>query len=153
MRRKRESQEQFWITTTTTNGGVDTADVMLRSYSTEAASRRWHLAAFFNLLNIVALNIHIIPKNISLSGQNRHKFSIKFGKELCGPEWSRRNKVPHLLQLKRVRAAGDEHLPLNKRTNCRTCRSNITRTKCGNCSHYVCSKCSTPICKEYVKLE
>ena len=34
----------------TTNGGVDTADEMLRCYSTKATSRRWTLAAFFNLL-------------------------------------------------------------------------------------------------------
>ena len=31
-------------------GGIVTADEMLRSYSTKASSRRWPLAAFFNLL-------------------------------------------------------------------------------------------------------
>ena len=33
-----------------TKRGVDTADEMLRGYSTKSASRRWPLAAFFNLL-------------------------------------------------------------------------------------------------------
>ena len=37
--------------------GVDTADEMLPSYSTKTSSRRWPLAAFFNLLDIVSLNI------------------------------------------------------------------------------------------------
>ena len=41
-------------------GGVDTVDEMLRSYFTKAASRRWPLAAFFNLINIKALNVYVI---------------------------------------------------------------------------------------------
>ena len=34
-----------------TKGGVDTADEMLRCYSTRVASRRWPFGAFFNLLD------------------------------------------------------------------------------------------------------
>ena len=81
-------------------GGVDTADEMLRSYSTKASSRRWTLAAFFNLVNIVSLNTYIIHGNISLSGQNRRQFSIKLGEELCASERSGRHEMPHLLRLK-----------------------------------------------------
>ena len=51
--------------------GVDTANKMLRSYSTKVLSRRWPLAAFFNLQNIVSLNTYIKHTDISLSGQNR----------------------------------------------------------------------------------
>ena len=36
-------------------GDVDTADEMLRSYSIKPASRRWSLAAFFNLLDILLM--------------------------------------------------------------------------------------------------
>ena len=43
---------------------VDTADEMLRSYSIKVSSRRWPLAAFFNLLDIVSLNTHLICKDI-----------------------------------------------------------------------------------------
>ena len=55
-------------------GGVDTADEMLRSYSTEASFRRWPLAAFFNLLDIVSLYTYVICKDITLSAQNRRNF-------------------------------------------------------------------------------
>ena len=78
-------------------GGVDTADEMLRSYSSKASSRRWPLAAFFNLLDIVSLNTYLICKDITLSAQNRRQFLIKLGKELCASERSRRHEMPHLL--------------------------------------------------------
>ena len=78
-------------------GGVDTADEMLRSYSSKASSRRWPLAAFFNLLGIVSLNTYLICKDITLSAQNRRQFLIKLGEELCASERSRRHEMPHLL--------------------------------------------------------
>ena len=81
-------------------GGVDTADEMLWSYSTKASSRRWPLAAFFNLLDIVSLNTYVICKDITLFAQNRCQFLIKLGKELCASERRRRNEMPHLLRLK-----------------------------------------------------
>ena len=50
-----------------TKGGVDTADEMLRGYSTKSASRRWPLAVFFNLIDIVALNAFIICSDSGIS--------------------------------------------------------------------------------------
>ena len=133
-------------------GGVDTADEMLRSYSTKASSRRWPLAAFFKM-DIVSLNTYVICKDITLSAQIRGKFLIMLGEELCASERSRRHEMPHLLQLKRVHVGADEDVPPSKRAKCRICNSNKTRTKCGNCSRYVCSICSTPMCKECINLE
>ena len=80
--------------------GVDTADEMLRTYSTKVASRSWPLVTFFNLLNITALITFIIYANISISICTRHTFIIKLGKSLCSAEKSRRQKTPHLLRLK-----------------------------------------------------
>ena len=120
------------------NGEVDTSDEILRSYSTKASFKAWPLAVFFNLLNIVSLNTRIIYKDISLSGQNRHQFSIKLGEELCASERGRRHEMSHLLRLKRVCDRSDEDIPPNKRTKCRICNSNKTCTNCGNGSPYVC---------------
>ena len=128
--------------------GVDTADKMLRSYSTKASSRKWTLAAFFNLLDIVLLNTYNICKDISLCGQNLGQFLIKLGEKLCVSERNRRHEMPHLLRLKRVRNGGDEDLAPNKRTKCGICNFNKTRTKCENCSRYVCGILSTPMRKE-----
>ena len=134
-------------------GGVDTANEMLRSYSSKASSRRWPLAAFFNLLDIVSLNMYLICKDITLSAQNRRQFLIKLGEELCASERSRRHEMPHLLRFKPIRDRADEDLPPTKRTKCSICNSNKTRTKCGNCSRYVCGTCSTPMCKDCINLE
>ena len=60
-------------------GRFDTTNEMLRSYSTKASSRKWPLAAFFNLLDIASLNTYIIYENISLSNENRRQFLIKLG--------------------------------------------------------------------------
>ena len=133
--------------------GVDTADEMLRSYSTKASSRRWPLAAFFNLLDVESLNTYIIYKDISLSGQSRRQFLMKLGEELCASKRSCRHEMPNLLRLKRICDRGDEDLSPNKRTKRRICNSNKTGTNCGNRSCYVCGTCSTPMCKECITLE
>jgi len=42
-----------------TKGGVDTADKMLRTYSTKCMTRRWPVAVFSNVLDISALDAYI----------------------------------------------------------------------------------------------
>ena len=54
-----------------TKEGVDTADEMLRGYSTKAASRRWPLAAFFNLLYKVCFNAYVICKDVGIENVSR----------------------------------------------------------------------------------
>ena len=51
-----------------TKGEVDTADKMLRTYSTKAASQRSSLATFFNLMDITILDTYIICENTTLPG-------------------------------------------------------------------------------------
>ena len=43
--------------------GVDTADQMLRGYSVKSATRRWPIAAFFNLVDMVALTLMLSHGN------------------------------------------------------------------------------------------
>ena len=74
-----------------TKGGVDTADEMLRGYSTKSASRRWPLAVFFNLIDIVALNAFIICSDSGISQNNRREFLLSLGEELCNTS---RTEVP-----------------------------------------------------------
>ena len=129
-----------------TKGGLDTADEMLRTYSTKAASRRWPLAAFFNLVDITALDTNIICADISISTCSRCDFLIKLGESLCSAERSRRQKAQYILRLKRIRQGEDEDLPPSKQTKCRLCQSNKTKVKCANCLLFVCGKCSAQVC-------
>ena len=43
-----------------TKGGVDTLDQMARGYSTKRMTRRWLMVVFFNIIDISAINTHII---------------------------------------------------------------------------------------------
>ena len=102
---------------------------MLRSYSTKVSSiRRWPLAAFFNLLDIVSLNTYVICKDITLSAQNRRQFLIKLEEELCPSERSRQHEMTHLLRLKQVRDGANENLPPSKRTMLLLCLRYILNT-------------------------
>lgn len=131
-----------------TKGGVDNADEMLRSYSTKAASRRWPLAAFFNLLDIVCLDSFIIAHDLGMVAGNRRNFLIQLGEILCAAERQRRASIYPPLSLTRLEQAQNPDLTENRRTSCRLCHKNKTRIYCYNCKKYVCGTCSENVCKE-----
>lgn len=130
-------------------GGVDTADQMLRSYSTKSASRRWPLAAFFNLLDIVCLNSYIIAVDCGMTKGNRRDFLIHLGEKLCFKERSRRAKpiLEHLDDTCKLKPCVPV-LPPGKRTTCRKCQKNKTRDACCSCGVFVCGSCAKLICKD-----
>ena len=70
----------------TSKGEVDTADEMLRAYSTKATSRRWLLAVFFNLLDIAALDAYVICKDLQITTKRKVNFIIKLAEKLCSAE-------------------------------------------------------------------
>lgn len=128
-----------------TKGGVDTADEMLRGYSTKAASRRWPLAVFFNLIDIVALNTFIICSDSGITQKSRREFLISLGEDLCAASAKEvsRGMIPS--------GSGDDihqessHISL-KRTTCRQCRTNKTRSACKKCSKFICGPCANTVC-------
>ena len=77
-----------------TKGGVDTADDMIRGYSTKAASRRWPLAAFFNLLDIVCLDAYVICKGVGIENVSRRCFILQLGEALCDAERKPKDENP-----------------------------------------------------------
>ena len=80
-----------------TKGGVDTANEMLRGYSTKTASRRWPLSSFFNLLDIVCLDAYVICKDVGIENIFRRDFLLQLGEALCDAEHKRR--TPSILRL------------------------------------------------------
>ena len=44
--------------------GVDSVNQMAKKYSTKAGSRRWPVAVFFNILDLAAINAHIVYKEV-----------------------------------------------------------------------------------------
>lgn len=128
-----------------TKGGVDTADEMLRGYSTKSATRRWPLAVFFNLIDIVALNTFVICSDSGITRKRRRDFLISLGEELCNASATEvsRGMMPS--------SSGDDvdkgmcRTSL-KRTTCRQCQTNKTRSTCKKCSKFICGTCANTVC-------
>ena len=129
-----------------TKGGVDTADEMLRGYSTTAASRRWPLAAFFNLLDIACLDAYVICKDVGIKNVSQKCFLLQLGEVLFDAERKRRKHSILRLSAAVGNHNGDAELPEKKRTSCRSCQRHKTRMRCENCKVYVCGTCSKSVC-------
>lgn len=134
-------------------GGVDTADQMLRCYSTKCASRRWTLSAFFNLLDIVCLDAYIIAVACGMCEKNRRKFLLHLGETLCQKERKRRSisesQKPLPIKIRVIeRTENKENAKLQSRTSCRMCQKNKTRESCHSCNTFVCGTCSKLVCKK-----
>ena len=128
-----------------TKGGIETADVMLRGYSTKEASRRWPLAAFFNLLDIVCLDVFVICKVVGIENVSRRCFILHLGEALRDAESKRRK--PSILRLSAAveNHSDDAELPEKKQTSCSSCQKNKTHVRCKNCKDFVCGTCSKPV--------
>lgn len=125
-----------------TKGGVDTADQMLRMYTTKRMTRRWPMAIFYNMIDISALNAFIvwISLNPEWEKQTRHKrrlFLLELGKSLI-----RQSSV----DIDNGRSPTPIREPPKKRVRCSYC----PRDKDRKCST-VCTKCGKNICKEHSK--
>jgi hypothetical protein len=73
-----------------TKGGVDTLDQMCATYTTGRSTRRWPTAAFFCLLDIMAVNAYIVYKHFASrhtpepnESKLRREFLHKLGEDLA----------------------------------------------------------------------
>ena len=66
--------------------GVDAMDNMLRMYSVKAATRRWPVAVFYDMMDKAALNAHVLYKEATGSSISRKKFILELAKSLCARE-------------------------------------------------------------------
>ena len=124
---------------------------MPQCYSTKAASRRWPLAAFFSLLDIISLDSFAIARDIGMTRSNRRHFLIQLGEIFCTAGRHKRAAASQPLQFaqqastrKGIAAAA---LPAGKRTACGYCQKNKTRSQCSNCTTHVCGSCSKLVYK------
>lgn len=129
-----------------TKYGVDKADEMLKEYSSKAASRRWPLYVFFNMVDICCLNAFIIAKDTQLSQTSRRNFYFALSKQLCKAHIDRRQgqQLPPLQRRQGDAAGHNENLP--RRTTCRRCHKNKTKITCAVCNVYCCGTCSSQVC-------
>ena len=120
-----------------TKCGADAADQMLRLYSTKAATRRWPLSVFYNLIDIVVLNASIIAKDLQFTNiRNRREFICAFIRKVCTSSTAIQSQ-PSLRSNESI----------EKRVRCQVCKTNKTKTKCQTCKKIVCGSCSIQLCK------
>ena len=125
--------------------GVDIMDSMLRLYSCKAASRRWPMGTFYDLLDKAALNSWILYNEaiVQPSKTTRRQFIITLAQELCEEMISKRAVSRISFQ-----TFGTQLSNMNmKRCLCAAqgCK-NKTSTSCIDCKKKVCGNHSTKIC-------
>lgn len=121
---------------------VDILDMKRAVYSSNRRTRRWPLAVFYRLLNIVSVNSYILFMSYSGSPViTRFQFVKDLAISLVTPHLRRRLEIPNLrrevqLSIKKVlgnneeapaRAAGIPCDKMNKRKTCRKCPSSRER--------------------------
>ena len=63
--------------------GVDIVDQMAKNYTVNAASQRWLVKYFFNILNLAAINAYILYKKLTGARITRRRFLLQLVEELC----------------------------------------------------------------------
>lgn len=79
-----------------TKSGVDKLDQMCKSYSAQRKTRRWPLALFYGLLNIIGINSMVIFNEATKIKQTRRKYLQTLGFSLIKPHMERRRQWPTL---------------------------------------------------------
>lgn len=115
-----------------TKVGVEALDRMLRQYSVRAATRRWPVSVFYNMLDIAAFNACVLYRGCVDTKMTRRQFILELCKQL------RREKVipPTWIIL--------PTMP-KKRATCgvkRRCSQNKTKKMCMLCQRTVCGQCT-----------
>lgn len=132
-----------------TKGGVDTADQMLRIYSTKRMTRRWPMAVFYNMLDISAMNaflvwISLYPDWMNGTRHRRRMFLLQLGKHLIQAGTLTAPTMNPIIQ-----DVSNTTEPPKKRSRCYNCprdKDVKTSTVCVSCSRYVCKEHSKTVC-------
>ena len=65
-----------------TKFGVDVVDQMGRKDTVNAASRRWPVQFFYNILNLAVINVNILYKLATVSKISRRRYLLRLSEEL-----------------------------------------------------------------------
>ncbi|XP_032410286.1 piggyBac transposable element-derived protein 4-like [Xiphophorus hellerii] len=123
--------------------GVDVMDQMVREYSVRAGTRRWPVAVFYNMIDMAALNAHVLYQACTGVQERRVDFLVELAKELANSHVSEKNACKEQLLCQQPATPSP-----GKRAKCqinRRCIKNSTNRRCVDCFKYACGKCSKPM--------
>lgn len=145
-----------------TKGGCDAADQRIATYSVKYTSRRWHVVAFCNIVDISALNAYIlfslsdVEWNSNVS-HRRRLFLLRLSEQLSHAYRSKRHEQHGIhpaarLAHSRLQNAGQDDCLL-RTGRCAMCtrqRDRKVTTRCVNCQKFVCRDHFFIVCRECV---
>lgn len=153
-----------------TKSSVDTIEKMCASYSVAKNTNRWPMAVFYTLLNVGAINAHILYKaNNNSALNNRRRFIKTLALELVGDQLKRRAQLQSLskdfrqkiLELSNNVSKENEQNEVGtslgtKRPSNETEKTGLGRKRCKFCDRkknrmtkYKCFKCENHVCLEH----
>ncbi|XP_076851882.1 uncharacterized protein LOC143504257 [Brachyhypopomus gauderio] len=117
-----------------TKCAVDIMDQKARAYTVRAGTRRWPVAVFYNILDLAAMNAHVLYTACTGSTESRRVFMCALAEELC----------LRFLQKKELKRTPRPSPAPGKKTTCQVqtnCNQNHSITPCAACGKYTCRKC------------
>ncbi|XP_035272145.1 piggyBac transposable element-derived protein 4-like [Anguilla anguilla] len=140
-----------------TKMGVDVLDQMARLYSVKGGSRRWPVAVFYNILDLAAINAHVLYTQCMNKTISRRRFILELAKELRANHMTakaapRRTVLAPLCSPETPNTPQRERSLKRKRCQVSRCGGNKTCDICDKCKRLVCGKCTKmqpKLCLEY----
>ncbi|CAI5668986.1 unnamed protein product [Oreochromis niloticus] len=127
----------------TTKCGVDVMDQMVREYTVRRGTRRWPVAVFYNMIDMAALNAHVLYQACNRTQERRVDFLVEFARELANSHMA--GKKARKEQLLRTQPSTPSP---GKRATCQVkhkCKNNHATVRCVHCYRYTCGKCRLQI--------
>lgn len=127
-----------------TKCGVDAMDQMVREYSVRAGTRRWPVSVFYNMVDMAALNAHVLYEACTGTKERRPDFLMRLATELAESH-VRAKKIRTENCLRKQAATPGEH---GKRKKCQVqhrCKKNPATVQCVNCYKFTCGKCTKEV--------
>ncbi|KAL4008950.1 hypothetical protein ACER0C_002802 [Sarotherodon galilaeus] len=127
----------------TTKCGVDVMDQMVREYTVRRGTRRWPVAVFYNMIDMAALNAHVLYQACNGTQERRVDFLVEFARELANSHMA--GKKARKEQLLRTQPSTPSPA---KRATCQVkhkCKNNHATVRCVHCYRYTCGKCRLQI--------
>ena len=127
----------------TTKCGVDVMDQMVREYTVRTGTRRWPVAVFYNMIDMAALNAHVLYQACTGRQERRVDFLVELARELANSHMCAKKARKEQL----LRTQPSTPSP-GKRAMCQVkhqCKNNHATVQCVHCYRYTCGKCRREI--------
>ncbi|CAI5656458.1 unnamed protein product [Oreochromis niloticus] len=83
----------------TTKCGVDVMDQMVREYTVRRGTRCWPVAVFYNMIDMAALNAHVLYQACTGTQERRVDFLVELARELANSDMAgKKARKEQLLQ-------------------------------------------------------